>query len=113
MNRMTLLGRVRVAPSLKYTQGGTPVLEVEVADTTRKGETYVTQNFNVKLYGKMAEDFALALKEGSEVWTQGEYERRTWRSRDGIQKTAEELKADYFRICIRPGDGHEPPPDIL
>jgi len=111
MNRFEVLGKVSTKPALKYTQGGTPVLEVDVSDTTKKGETYVTQHFIVKLYGKLAEDFSEHLAEGTEVWASGEYERRQWRGRDGTSHTAEELNAAYFRITRRPHEIKQPIPE--
>lgn len=142
LNYVVLLGRLTMDPDLRYTQGGSPVVNFRVAvdrawkdkgsDEWRREASF----FNVNLWGSAAERFNERARKGSPVLVEGQLRSRSWEAQDGQKRYTVEVwatrvqeltKAEHGSLPERtPGPGTpddmphsdepppaEPPPDDI
>ena len=98
MNRITILGFVGKDSELKYTKGGTAVLNFSMAverSYQKDKDNKVSDWFNVVIFAKFAEVMADHIKKGTKVLVSGEmhidYDKET-------QKTWTKVIADTVEI---------------
>jgi len=90
LNRVILLGNLGADPELRYTQGGTAVLNLRLATS----ETYVsdgnkkqrTEWHNVVVWAKRAEGLSRILSKGDRILVEGSIRTSSYESRDGSGK---------------------------
>lgn len=94
LNKITIQGRIVRTPELRKTNSGTSVLNVTLAcGRSRKdanGE-YLTDFFDVILWGKPAETAASHLGKGDQMIAYGRMESRKYQDKNGNNRTAWEL----------------------
>ena len=98
MTRLIVVGNLGKDPDMRYSQGGTPVTSFSLAvgrwDGQAKAE--VTDWYNVRLFGKNAENAAEWLKKGDRVQIDGRLELRKYTAQDGTERTSTDIVADGF-----------------
>lgn len=95
-----LMGNVTKDPELRYTPGGTAVLNFSMAtnrgvkdETTQTGWKDIATYHNVKIFGKMAEWLAQSLHKGDQVFVVGRPENRSY-EKDGQKRYISEVIAE-------------------
>ncbi|MFN0122014.1 MAG: single-stranded DNA-binding protein [Blastocatellia bacterium] len=102
-----ITGRIGQDPSLHYTHGGTPVVNLSVASQRQKrdaeGERVQGADwYRVSLFGRNAELIAEYARKGSALAFNGRLQLATYLDRAGVERTATCLIADSFEFM--PGD---------
>ena len=98
MTRLIAVGNLGKDPDMRYSQGGTPVTSFDLAvgrwDGQAKAET--TDWYNIRLFGKNAENATEWLKKGDRVQIDGRLELRKYTAQDGTERTSTDIVADGF-----------------
>ncbi|NPB08032.1 MAG: single-stranded DNA-binding protein [Aquificae bacterium] len=106
LNRVFLIGRLTRDPVITYLPSGTPVVEFTVAYNRRyrdqsgewKEETHF---FDVKGYGKSAEDWGTRFSKGFMVLIEGRLVQEKW-EREGKTFSKVRILAESVRLVSRP-----------
>jgi single-strand DNA-binding protein len=115
VNKVILVGNLGRDPELRYTQGGTPVLNFTLA--TNEGWTDKatgqrqerTEWHRVVLFGKQAETLNQYLAKGRQVYVEGSLQTREWTDRDGNKRYTTEVKALRLQLLGGRGGGGPDP----
>ena len=102
INRVILVGRMAQDAELKYTAGGDPVMNGNIAVTKSKKDGASWRDeahfFKFRLWGKLAESVAQYCVKGRTVALDGSLHLDRWKSGDGASRTAVMVNADYVRL---------------
>lgn len=103
LNKAIIIGRLGKDPTLKYLPSGDAVASFGVAtnDNYKDKEGKIVENtdwHNVSAFGKLAEICGQYLKQGSLVYVEGKLKTRKYTTKDGIEKTATEIKAESMQM---------------
>lgn len=107
INRVFILGNLGADPELRFTQGGTGVLNMRVATT----ESYLDQDkqrrertewHTVVVWGKRGEALATFLKKGHSVLIEGSIRQSSYDDKDGIKRYKFEIYAN--NVVVTRGD---------
>jgi single-strand DNA-binding protein len=110
LNRVMLLGNLGADPELRYTQGGSAVLNMRIATT----ETYLDKDrvrrertdwHNVVVWGKRGEALRKILTKGSSVFIEGSLRTSSYDDRDGNKRYKTEIHANNLLITGSRGRG--------
>lgn len=98
-----LTGRLGQDPSLSYTNGGTPVVNLSVASNRQKkdasGERVNHADwYRVSIFGRNAEIIAEYARKGSAIAFNGRLQIDSYTDREGIERTSTCLIADCFEF---------------
>jgi single-strand DNA-binding protein len=97
-----ILGRIGSAPELRYTNGGTPVVNLSVANNrsvSADGERQsIADWFKVAVYGRDAEVIAQYAKKGSALAFNGRLQNEKYVDREGVTRTSTILIASSFEF---------------
>lgn len=115
MLKATVIGNLGADAELKQSQGGQPLLRVNVAgnyrarnDTDGSWEER-TEWVRVTLFGNRAEALAPMLTKGTRVYVEGRLEARPWTDQSGGLRAGLELVAnDVEFMGARPDGGERP-----
>ena len=120
LNRVMLLGNLGQDPELRFTQGGSAVLNIRMATT----ETYFDRDrnkkdrtdwHNVVVWGKRAEALSKILHKGSSIFVEGSIRNSSFEGRDGQKRYKTEISARNIVLTgsggRRGGDAPGPEPD--
>lgn len=87
LNRVELLGNVTMDPELKYTTGGTAVLNLGLATNRRvkKGDEWTdeTDFHNIVIWGNLAMNLSSRIRKGTRLFMAGVLRTRSWDGQDG------------------------------
>lgn len=117
-NTITITGQLGKDPELRFTPSGSAVLNGTVADTPRRfnRETQQWEDagdtlwLNWSIFGADAEHLAELLTKGSKVTIVGRVKARTYQTRDGEQRTVNEISADSIAAhAPKQGGGYSKP----
>lgn len=112
INQVTLLGNLTRDPELRYTPGGTAVINFSMATNRsyKEKETdewkEVADYHNVVFWAKSAEIIAQYLTKGKKVLVQGRLQTRSWEAKDGSKRYTTEVVGRDF-ILLSPKDKTE------
>ena len=98
INKAIIVGYLGSDPELRHTKSDTPVTNLRVATTYRRGEDEQTEWHNVVVFGRQAETCAKYLRKGSQVYVEGRLQTRTWTDRDGQDRYTTEIVADTVQF---------------
>ena len=110
LNRVQLIGNLGRDPELRYTPEGTPVCNFSVATTeawtSKTGDKQEkTEWHRISMWGKVGEIAGQYLKKGRQVYVEGSIRSREYVDKEGVKKTAFEIRAD--RMVMLSGRGAE------
>lgn len=111
INRVVLLGSLGAAPELRYTQGGTPVLNMRLATNGRyqnKDKEWVeaTEWHSVVTFGARAEALSKILDKGSSLGIEGSLRTSSY-EKDGVKRFKTEVIASHISLVGGKGRGGE------
>src|SRR5260370_28011704 len=103
INRIIISGNLVANPTLRETNGGTPVASATIANNEffndGNGERQqVTTFVDVTVWGKSGENFASLAKKGQEVIIEGQLRRNDWEAEDGQKHSKHFLKAENWQV---------------
>lgn len=107
-NRVILIGRATRDPELKYTQGGTAVASLSIANNkswTQNGEKKEQVSFfNIVAWAKLGETIAQYVKKGDRIAIEGRLQQRSW-EKDGQKHSVVEVIAENVQFLGVRQDG--------
>jgi len=101
-----ILGNLGKDPELRYTSNQTPVANMVVATSRKRGGEEITTWWRVSLFGKGAEVLSQRMSKGDLIYLFGEPFMRKWTDRDGNEKESLELLASEFKFVSARGNGN-------
>jgi len=101
MNNITIHGRVSKDIELRFTQSQLAIAEISVACTSGKDDKKKTTWFDVKCFGKLAENVAASIAKGDTVLVQGRLETDEYTKKDGTKGKFTSLVADEVGVSCR------------
>jgi single-strand DNA-binding protein len=106
LNKVTLIGNLGRDPELRYTQGGTAVLNFTLATTERwndreGGKQERTEWHRVVVWGKQAEVCSNLLAKGKQVYVEGRIQSREWKDKEGGERRSYEIVANRVMMLGR------------
>ncbi len=109
VNKVILLGNLGRDPELKYTPSGAAVANFTIATNEtwkdKDGQKQEhTEWHRVVVWGKLAEICGEYLHKGRQVYIEGSIRTRTYKDREGNEKSVTEIKADNM-VMIGKGEG--------
>ena len=112
VNKVILVGNLGRDPELKYTPNGTAVANFTLATNEkwkdREGkEVEATEWHRITVFGKLAEICGEYLHKGRQIYLEGKIRSRTYKDREGVEKTVYEIRADNM-VMLGKGDGGGP-----
>lgn len=106
LNKVLIIGWLTSDPVVKYLPSGTAVAEFGVAwnrryriDEEWKEESHF---FDVKAYGRLAEDLSSRLSKGYQVIVEGRLSQDRWTGQDGKNYSRVRIVAESVRIVRKP-----------
>lgn len=107
VNKVTLMGNVTQDPDLRYTSGGTPVLNFSIATNRRyqqNDEWKDDTTYHNVVAWRSAEALGKRIKKGTRVYVEGRIQTSSWES-NGEKKYKTEVNADVVNLIARYEDG--------
>ena len=103
VNKAIIVGRLGKDPELRYTGGGTPVVNMSVATSEnykdKEGQKQEkTEWHRIVMFGKMAEVCAKYLQKGRQVYLEGRIQTRSWENKDGVKQYTTEIVANAVQF---------------
>ncbi len=106
LNKVLLIGRLVGDPVIRYLPSGSAVTEFGVAWNRRYrvGEEWKEEShfFDVKAFGKLAEDLSARLSKGYQVVIEGRLTQDRWTGQDGKSYSKVRIVAESVRIIRKP-----------
>ncbi len=109
VNKVILLGNLGRDPELKYTPSGAAVANFTIATNEtwkdKDGQKQEhTEWHRIVVWGKLAEICGEYLHKGRQVYVEGSIRTRTYKDREGNEKSVTEVRADNL-VMIGKGEG--------
>jgi single-strand DNA-binding protein len=104
INKAIIVGTLGRDPEVKYTAGGSAVVNVSVAtneawkDKTTGENVEKTEWHRIVIFGKLAEIAAQYLKKGSQVYFEGKIQTRKWQDQGGQDRYTTEIVANDMQM---------------
>ena len=104
VNKAILVGTLGRDPEVKYTAGGSAVVNVSVAtneswkDKNTGENVEKTEWHRIVIFGKLAEIAAQYLKKGSQVYFEGKIQTRKWQDQNGQDRYTTEIVANEMQM---------------
>lgn len=103
INKAILIGNLGADPEIKFTQGGQPVANFNVATseswTDKNGQRHESTEWHrIVVWGKQAEIAHQYLTKGRQVYVEGKIKTRQWTDKDGQTRYTTEIVADTVRF---------------
>jgi single-strand DNA-binding protein len=96
MFNATITGRLGTDPEMRYTDGGTPVVNVSVAHNWLYRDERLVKWIRCSIWGELAEKAMAGLHKGDLVKVSGTVTFRTLTTQDGTRVDDVELRASGF-----------------
>lgn len=104
-NSVTLVGNLTRDPELKYTTGGTALVNTGLAWNRRYQKDGEWQEevsfFNLTIWGEMGENVAASLGKGSRVIVFGSLQQRSWETDEREKRSVIDVKVDSIGPDLR------------
>ncbi len=104
VNKAIIVGTLGKDPDVKYTAGGSAVVNVSVAtneswrDKSTGENVEKTEWHRIVIFGKLAEIAAQYLKKGSQVYFEGKIQTRKWQDQSGQDRYSTEIVANEMQM---------------
>jgi single-strand DNA-binding protein len=112
VNKVILIGNLGKDPELRYTPGGSAVVNFPIATNERWKDKdgnpqERTEWHNIVLWGRLAEIANDYLRKGSPVYIEGRLQTRSWDDRDGNKRYTTEIVGTQMQMLGRAEGGGE------
>ena len=104
INKAIIVGTLGRDPEVKYTAGGSAIVNTSVAtneswkDKTTGENVEKTEWHRIVIFGKLAEIAAQYLKKGSQVYFEGKIQTRKWQDQNGQDRYTTEIVANEMQM---------------
>lgn len=110
VNKVILIGNLGQDPEMRETKSGSPVCNFSVATSERykskDGEQVEnTEWHRVVAFGKTAELCGEYLSKGKKVYLEGNIQSRQYEDKEGVSRTAFEIKANQVTFLTPKSEG--------
>jgi single-strand DNA-binding protein len=110
VNKVILIGNLGKDPELRYTPGGSAVVNFPIATNERWKDKdgnpqERTEWHNIVLWGRLAEIANDYLRKGSPVYIEGRLQTRSWDDRDGNKRYTTEIVGTQMQMLGRAEGG--------
>ncbi|MFN3545589.1 MAG: single-stranded DNA-binding protein [Thiobacillus sp.] len=110
VNKVILVGNLGRDPEVRYLPSGEAVANLSVATTDKYKDKSgamqeATEWHRVAFFGRTAEVCGQYLKKGSQVYIEGSIRSRKYTDKDGIERTAYEIRGDRMQMLGGRGGG--------
>jgi single-strand DNA-binding protein len=126
VNKAIIIGNLGKDPEVRYTTGGQPVANFNVAtnerwtDKSSGQQQERTEWHRIVVWGKQAENCGQYLKKGRSVYVEGRLQTREWTNKEGHKQYSTEIVANTIQFLGGKGEGGghgpddfgPPPPDF-
>jgi single-strand DNA-binding protein len=106
LNKVLIIGNLVRDPTINYLPSGTQVVEFSIAynRSFKVNEEWreETHYFDVKAYGKLAEDLGTRLSKGYMVVIEGRLRQERWVNKEGKTQSKVMIVASAVRIIRKP-----------
>ncbi len=106
LNKVLIIGNLVRDPAINYLSSGTPVVDFSIAYNRRfkvneewREETHF---FEVRAYGKLADDLSNRLFKGYMVVVEGSLRQERWIDKEGKNQSKVRIVASAVRIIRKP-----------
>ncbi len=106
-NRVVLAGNLTRDPELRFTGGGIPVCEFELAVNRVRSKNEEVDFFDITAWRELGETIANYKKKGDPILIEGRLQYRTWEAQDGSRRSKVDVVADNVQFLGRGGDSAE------
>lgn len=117
MNCTLLGGRLGADPDLRYTQSGSPVLNIRLC-TSEKYKSRDSDEWkeiatwhNITVWGKRAEGLSKFLHKGDTIFVRGRIRNSSYEDKDGVKRYKSEIIADEIDLTGSKRSGGGPSPE--
>ncbi len=116
INKVILIGNLGNDPDVRYTSGGSPIANVNLAtsEAWRDKETGDMQErtewHRVVFFSRLAEIVSEYLRKGSKIYVEGRLQTRKWQDRDGNDRYTTEVVANEMQMLDGRTAPREPAP---
>lgn len=107
MNNIVLIGRITRDLELKYTPHGNAVVNFSVAVDRDFSKEKITDFINVVTWNKSAENLAKYMKKGSLIGVVGSLQTRSYKDKEGNNRTVYEVLAANIQYLESKKDATE------
>jgi single-strand DNA-binding protein len=104
VNKVILMGNVTQDPDLRFTSGGTAVLNLSMATNRsyKVGDEWKDEvTFHNIVIWRSAEQLAKRIKKGTRIYVEGRGQTRSWEGTDGKKNYKHEVHADVVNLIAR------------
>ena len=104
VNKAIIVGTLGKDPDVKYTAGGSAVVNVSVAtneswkDKSTGENVEKTEWHRIVIFGKLAEIAAQYLRKGQQVYFEGKIQTRKWQDQSGQDRYSTEIVANEMQM---------------
>ena len=102
LNRIVIIGRLTKDAEMKYTNTGTAVMNLSIANNEgiKKGETWedYANFFDVTVWGKTAESLSKFLLKGKQIAIEGRLHQDRWDDQDGTKRYRVKINASSIQL---------------
>ena len=104
VNKAIIVGTLGKDPEVRYTAGGSAIVNVSVAtneswrDKTTGENVEKTEWHRIVIFGKLAEIAAQYLKKGQQVYFEGKIQTRKWQDQSGQDRYSTEIVANEMQM---------------
>jgi len=104
VNKAIIVGTLGKDPDVKYTAGGSAVVNVSVAtneswkDKNTGENVEKTEWHRIVIFGKLAEIAAQYLRKGQQVYFEGKIQTRKWQDQSGQDRYSTEIVANEMQM---------------
>ena len=104
VNRAIIVGTLGKDPEIRYTAGGSAVVNFSVAtnetwkDKNTGEQVEKTEWHRIVMFGKLAEIAGEYLKKGAQVYLEGKIQTRKWQGQDGQDRYTTEILANEMQM---------------
>lgn len=99
LNHTVIQGRLTADPELRYTQSNTPVCSFTVAWSEKVKDNETKLFLNCVAWRGTAETVSKYFRKGKEIIVEGKLTTRSWRDKDGNNRSAIELTVASAHFC--------------
>lgn len=110
INKIILLGNVGADPEIRTLDSGVKTARIRLATTEniydKKAEKWEsrTEWHTLTLWRNFAETADKYIRKGSQIYAEGVLHYRTYKDKNGVEKTAAEITATELKVLQRGGD---------
>ncbi len=117
LNKVLLIGRLTRDPVVRYLPSGNSVAEFSIAYNRRYkvGEDWREEShfFDVKAYGKLAENLTARISKGYTVVIEGRLVQDRWTDKEGKAQSKVRISAEAVRIINKPKMEEVPEEEVI